>query len=323
MSSELASLSVEHELFMRTFFPTPPPARVVRQMQACLTDAWFDEGDFLFHHGEPPNRAFFIVEGCVELVRDEEEPWVFSEGSIVGILDANLNRPRGREARVLEPTHCLVLDVMDYFDILEDNFDFAERLMKRVFEMVHNMARNLPPQEVHPRQHGAPQQPWLSVRRLNDVQKLMILRSSVIGKSSPIQPLVSLARSAEERRISKDRTLLDQGDPLDHVMIVAEGLLRAESEGPPKIDAAFDPGSVVLGHTAFVETHAPMPVVASRPSLVLFIPFEALWDAMEDHFDLYRSVFSFLASEHERVRDNLSRLRPNTKDLARTFGGTR
>ena len=323
MSSEITSLSVQHELFMRTFFLTPPPARVVRQLQACLTDTWFDEGDVLFRRGEPANRVFFIVEGCVELVRDEEEPWAFSEGSVVGILDANLNRTRGREARVLEPTRCLVLDIMDYFDILEDNFDFAKGLMRRAFEMVHNMALNLPPTEVHPRNQGAPQQPWLSVRRLNDVQKLMILRASVIGKSSPIQPLVSLARSAEERRVSKDRNLLEAQDPLDHLMIVAEGLIRAETEGPPKIDAAFDPGSVVLGHSAFVETHAPMPLVARRPSLILSIRFEALWDAMEDHFALYRSVFTFLASEHERVRDRLARLRPNTKDLARTFGGTR
>lgn len=323
MSSELASISVEQSLFMRTFFPTSPPERVVRQMQTCLTSTWFDEGDVLFRKGEPPNQAFFIVEGCVQMVTEGEEPWLFTEGSIVGILDANLARPRVREARVLEPTHCLVLDMMDYLDILEDNFDFAEKLMRRVFEMVQKMALNLPPKEVHPRRHGVAQQPWLSVRRLNDIQKLMVLRSSVIGKHAPIQPLVSLARLAEERRLSKDKVLLEKGQALDHLMIVAEGLLRAESEEAPRVDAAFDPGSVVMGHTAFVATHAPMPVVASRPSLVLSIRFEALWDAMEDHFALYRSVFAFLAAEHERVRNRLSQLNPNTRDLAKTFGGAR
>ncbi|MEM1024884.1 MAG: cyclic nucleotide-binding domain-containing protein [Myxococcota bacterium] len=308
---------------MRSFFPSSPPERVVRQMQACLTSTWYDAGEVLFRAGEPANQAFFIVEGCVEMSTEGEEPWLFTDGSVVGILDANLARPRVREARVIEPTHCLVLDIMDYFDILEDNFDFAETLMRRVFGMVHNMALNLPPKEVHPRRHGAPQQPWLSVRRLNEIQKLMILRSSVIGKHSPIQPLVNLARLTQEQRLSKDRVLLEKDQPLDHLMIVAEGLLRAESEDVPKVDAAFDPGSVVLGSTAFVLDHAPMPVIASRPSLVLSIRIEALWDTMEDHFELFRSVFAYLASEHERVRNRLSQLNPNTRDLAKAFGGDR
>ena len=162
---------------------------------------------------------------------------------MVGILDANLNRTRGREARVLEPTRCLVLDVMDYFDIprrqlrLRGGLDAAG---------LRDGPQYGPEPPAHrgptPRNQGAPQQPWLSVRRLNDVQKLMILRASAIGKSSPIQPLVSLARSAEERRVSKDRNLLEAQDPLDHLMIVAEGLIRAETEGPPQDRRRLRPG---------------------------------------------------------------------------------
>ncbi|MGF1511575.1 MAG: cyclic nucleotide-binding domain-containing protein [Myxococcota bacterium] len=317
MSSDPSSIRVEHELFLRSFFASQPPQRVMRQFAAVLKDAYYTDGEVLFRGGDTAMNMYFIVDGLVSLSAEGKEPWLYGPSSVVGILDANLNRPYARTATALEETHALVLDTSEYYDIMEDNFDFARTVLLDVFQMVHKIALRLPPNEVFPRQRiRRIERPWLSVRRLNEVQKLMVLRASDFFQNAPIQPLVVLANSSVEKRLSRDRILTKKGDPLTHLWVVGEGRLRVENDDP-RIDGLFEAGSLVLGSAAFSTGTTPYTVTADIPSLVIGVPFELMWDMMEDHFRLARCAFAMVAHENERTRARMAELKGSTRDLAR------
>jgi CRP-like cAMP-binding protein len=315
VSSEPTSIRVEHELFIRSFFNTQPPKRVMHQFAASLQDAYYDAGETLFEEGQDPTYMYFVVEGAVVLKTEGKDPWEYGPSSVVGILDANLGRPYSRTARVLEDTHVLVIATSDYHDIMEDNFDFARAVLLDVFRMVHQLALRLPPNEVFPRSPlQRLERPWLSVRRLNEIQRLMILRATEFAQNAPIQPLVVLANAAVERRLSRGRTLMRRQDPMTHLWFVGEGRLRVEHDAPP-IDGVFEAGSLVLGAAAISDDPAPYDVTADRPTLVVGVPYELMWDMMEDHFRLARCAFAMVARENERTRARLSALRDNARDL--------
>jgi len=318
VSPDPHSIRVEHELFMRTFFAMQPPVRVMNQFASNLRDIYLDEGDVIFERGQPPRRIYFVVEGTVQMEDAEGLKWVFEARSLVGIGDANLGREHARTATAATDVHLLAVEVDDYFDILEDNFDFARTLLLSTCRRVHQLALGLPPEEVFPKPtERSLEAPWLAVEQLNDVQKLLILRNTDFAERAPIQPLVVLARSAVEKRLAPGDVLFDRGDPLNHVWFVGDGELSVQPE-QPKIRGRFQAGSFVLGIAGLGHEESPYRVDVDRESVVVGVPKEALYDMMEDHFGLARQAFAYLSRNNERVRTRLADLgHSNTEDIAR------
>ena len=127
MPADLGKQRVEHELFLRAFLSTKPPDRVATQLSRVTRDTHLVAGDVLFEAGEAPERLHFVASGRIRLDAPETAPWSVAAGSLLGVLDASIPRPRARTATAIEPTHVLTLDFVDYLDILEDNFGFAVR----------------------------------------------------------------------------------------------------------------------------------------------------------------------------------------------------
>lgn len=308
MSPEPQSIRVEHELFMRTFFAVQPPLRVMNQFASNVRDLYLDEGEVIFERGQPPRRIYFVVEGTVQMEDAQGLKWIFEARSLVGIGDANLGRPHARTATAATDVHLLAVEVEDYFDILEDNFDFARTLLLSTCRRVHELALELPPDEVFPAPtERSLEQPWLAVKRLNDVQKLLILRNTDFAEGAPIQPLVVLARAAVEKRLEPGDVLVDRDDALDRAWFVGDGLLVVERD-EPELRGRFQAGSFVLGIAGLGHDRSPYRVEAKEKSVVIGVPKEALYDMMEDHFGLARQAFAYLSRNNERVRARLADL---------------
>lgn len=316
MSSEPSSIRVEHELFIRTFFSLQPPARVMSQFASNVRDVYLDRGSVIFERGSPPRRIYFVVDGTVEMEDARGLRWVFESRSLIGIGDANLGRPHARTAKAATDVHLLAVDVDDYFDILEDNFDFACTLLLGTCRRVHELALRLPPDEVFPTPtERSLEHPWLAVQRLNDVQKLLILRNTDFAESAPIQPLVVLAQAAVEKRLRPGAVLLEAGQPLEHLWFVGDGHLTID-ERQPAVQARFQAGSFVLGIAGLGHDFSPYRVDVQRESVVIGVPKETLQDMMEDHFGLARQAFAYLSRNNERVRARLAALGRSTSDLS-------
>src|SRR5687768_4356614 len=101
---------VYRELFLRSFFPVKAPERVTNQLVTTMRDVDFPQGTVIFRAGDPPDQLFFIADGTVRLEAEGEKPWVFETASIIGILDAGLQRPHKRSAVAATDVHAIVID---------------------------------------------------------------------------------------------------------------------------------------------------------------------------------------------------------------------
>jgi CRP-like cAMP-binding protein len=69
----------------------------------------------------------------------------------------------------------------------------------------------------------------------------------------------------------------------------------------------YGSASLLGGGPSLADALARQSARAVTPAVVLRVREEDVYDVMEDHFDLARSVLSFLASENERRLDEAER----------------
>jgi len=308
------SIRVEHELFIRTFFAVQPPLRVMNQFASNVRDVYVDRGDVIFERGSPPRRIFFVVDGTVRMEDARGLKWVFGSRSLIGIGDANIGRPHARTAVADTDAHLLAVDIDDYFDILEDNFDFARTLLINTCRRVHELALELPPEDVFPQPTDRRvEHPWLAVHELNDVQKMLIIRNTDFAERAPVQPLVVLGRAAIEKRLKPGSVLIEQGESLTHAWFVGDGELTVDSAQPPA-RGWFRAGSFVLGIAGLGHDYSPYRVDVQSECVVVGVAKEALYDMMEDHFGLARQAFAYLSRNNERVRARRAALGRSSSD---------
>lgn len=333
MSSEV-QIRVEHELFVRSFFGMSPPPRVTRQLTARMRDRHFEAGEVLFQAKTPTRWIHFVVSGTVSMSEDSDDAWSFGPNSMIGIVDANLDRPHQRTARAVTEVHALAIELEDFYDILEDNFDFTRLMLIDAYAATWERSLKLPAEDILPHDPArVAERPWRSVRRLNEVQRLMILHGSCFANGGPVQPLVLLAQQSRERRVGRSEVVMEKGEALDAMWFVADGLLHVDSttvdpdyekrrwaarvrqtvhERP--VRGRFGPGEIILASAGLGSPRSPIDVVAAEDSVLVGVPREALWDMMEDHFGLARCALAYIARENERIRLRRSEL-GSSRDL--------
>jgi CRP-like cAMP-binding protein len=134
---------------------------------------------------------------------------------------------------------------------------------------------------------------------LHLLERLLTLEASRPFERAGMQPLLRLARAATERRLAEGETLVREGDAAGHCFVVVSGTVTLERAD---LAAPFGPAALVGAYAGFGQALWPGTVRALGAARVLAIRYDDLYDVMEDHFDLVRSVMAFLALERERLQ---------------------
>jgi CRP-like cAMP-binding protein len=138
------------------------------------------------------------------------------------------------------------------------------------------------------------------------VEKLAFLLDVKMLRGAGVQALADLAAVADEASFEAGDVVLQRGAERDRFLFVVEGDVRADRAGPDVV-RQFRYGHLVCGAASFGPWSAPWRAVASTPTRTLSLPIEAAFDAMEEHFDLARSVMSSLAARRQLVVEQLAR----------------
>ena len=291
------------EILARSFLGMRPPDRVMRQLGTIMREIDAPEGTVLYERGAPSNEVFMIREGRVALVGDDDSRWIFEDQSMIGVVDATLDRAHARTAVVEARVHGAKVAFADYLEVLEDNFDFTMRLMQRGFWLAYQTGLRLAPDGVFP----PPSEDVVLMHccegkdRLDTFARLTVLDRSVLLRDAPVQPLVTLANHAEEVRVGTGERILERGAPNTAFLIVATGLVECRRTDPDVV-ARFGPGDLVSGAAAVGSDENELDAVALEPSVLLRISREDLYDVMEDHFGVVRAMFAYNARDNARVR---------------------
>ena len=92
-----------------------------------------------------------------------------------------------------------------------------------------------------------------------------------------------------------------EGAPAPRLYVVANGLFSGV-RNEPKVETKFGVHRLLGGYAGLGQESWPLTMTALEPSHVIAISYEELFDVMEDHFDVVRSVSAFLAAERERLQ---------------------
>ncbi|HEU5077300.1 MAG TPA: cyclic nucleotide-binding domain-containing protein [Polyangiaceae bacterium] len=302
MSNDPGKKRVEHELFLRAFLSTKPPDRVAAQLSLVTRDAHLEPGELLFEAGQTPESLHFVAAGRIGLETPEGVTTTAEAGSVLDMLDASIPRPRMRTAIALERTHVLALDFADYLDILEDNFVFAVDTLRAGAESYCSLAERLGSTLAFERPDDLPSAS--ASAEMDVVERVLVLQHVGLFRGAPAQALVQLAHLAEIKRWKGGDYLFSRGDAVTEARIVTRGVVvMCHREDTPV--ASFGPHQIV-GDLGFLcaQTQA-FSARAEAPAVTIDVHIEDLFDVAEDHFDLWRSMLSYVARQRARLSESM------------------
>lgn len=134
---------------------------------------------------------------------------------------------------------------------------------------------------------------------LSLVDRIVTLRATRPFRRARIQTLASLAASADVLKLAPSDELFARAAPRRAHYVVALGEIETTRVEPAHRER-FGQGAFVLGPASFVRRIA-FDAIASRPSTVLRLSDEIVFDVSEDHADLSRSILTWLEEERDAL----------------------
>ncbi len=299
-----AQVPIEHQLVVRALMGKAFGGGSADRLALMSRETFFPAGKVIYRAGDAPRHVHFVVQGQVELAADGSEPWVLSGRGVFGVLDTELDRPHARTARALTDVRVISIRAEDWLDLVEDTFEFTRRRIRNNAEDLLRRGLSLSP-------HGgfvgmAPSHrrdeqlaPLVDLGEAGPFERLLVLHLTDVFERAGIQALIRLAAGATEVEATPGRVLVTEGEAARSILVVAAGEVEI-ARREPLIEAPFGVGRLVGGYAGIGHVRWPVSVHARGDARVLSIDYEDLFDVMEDHFDLVRSVMAFLA--HERLR---------------------
>ncbi|GMV12844.1 MAG: cyclic nucleotide-binding domain-containing protein [Polyangiaceae bacterium] len=303
--SDSAVERLERSLFMRTLFGSQSGPSV-EQVVALMSDVYFDAGQTVYRKGEASREIYFIVKGQVVLEAEGLAPWTFGARDGIGFQDAMQDSAHTRTARALSAVHALAFSVEDWFDVLEGNPELGRgavmghaRAVSRMIDELGFDAAFAPPGPGEPADLGRP--PGL-------VDRMLMLTDAPLLARAGIQAVAVLARLGRPRLIRQGGLLHKQGEARTSLCLVGQGELQLAREGEPAV-GRFGPGSVAGSLGMLARPRHDATLSAATDAVVLELDDDDFFEAMDDHFDLARAVFAYMAKERGRLMELIARRR--------------
>jgi CRP-like cAMP-binding protein len=288
---------VERELFLRSTIGRNLPS--ARELAELMRDVTFDAGALIYREGDAAEEIYFVLRGTVALFKTGGPRHEFGPGSVIGIFDVEQDKARARNALAVSDVALLALSAEDRLELLEDSFEHTRAIIRMNAARLDELARY----------GGGPLDPGTTLavkpEPLLLIERVFTLRDTPAFRRASIQALVSLAPAADEVRLAAGELLFERRQTRAVLYVVVAGCLELErSDGERE---RFGAASLLGGGASLGDALIRQSARALTAAVVLRIREEDLYDVMEDHFELARSLLGYLASEHERRLEDVER----------------
>ncbi|MBI3204622.1 MAG: cyclic nucleotide-binding domain-containing protein [Myxococcales bacterium] len=304
--AESAQRRVERSLFLRTLFGGSRSGATLERVAALMRDVPFAAGEVIYRQGQASHQIYFVVAGEVVLGAPGLTPWTFGPGDGFGFQDAMQEAPYARTAQAVTPVHALAFSVEDWFDVLEGHPELGRGALADHSVSVAAMIDELGLALAFPRAHPAPAAAGLD-RPVGLVERMLMLSDASLLVRAGIQAVAVLAQRSRP-------SLLSAGTPIARAGEARAGRLWFAGRGAVELRRGTEvghaaPGSLVGSLAILARERLDADLVAATDALVLELSEDDVLDVMDDHFDLARAVFSYMARERARLMELRARVR--------------
>jgi hypothetical protein len=290
---------LQHELTARLLrlravpvFQTMTPADLTRVAEALKTRT-FRKGQHLLREDEPPTSMFMLDLGTVTMRRKGHCVGVVKAPGAVGFLSLLARNAGGMD--VVADTYVegfeLTVDVFD--DIFEDHFQVLFGMIRWVAQRLLSETRDRPaPPLTLPE---FPFEHFISDQELGIVERIFLMRSTIVFKGANVNSVARLAAAMKEVRIDESRTLWEPGDLSTGPYFIVKGkgrLIWNDGAAEQKVGTGY----VVGGAESIVGVPRWNRFVMDGPGVLLKGSREGLVDMFEDDHGVAIHFLSVLAS---------------------------
>ncbi|MCA1759487.1 MAG: cyclic nucleotide-binding domain-containing protein [Bacteroidales bacterium] len=99
----------------------------------------FEKGETLFAENEPSDALYIIAKGSIQLYRNKQIISKITENQAAGVLGFFDQEPRIFSAVCENTCQVLVIDAMDFFDLLEDKVHITRHLLRFFVTQLRNL----------------------------------------------------------------------------------------------------------------------------------------------------------------------------------------
>lgn len=290
-----ASERVLRAIFLRSLFGDSAVLTAVERIGSMMRTVTCRAGMTIYRQGEASDYLYFIVDGHVALDAPGEPRWTFGPRDGLGFQDAMQDQPHARTALALTDVTALAFSVDDWMDVLDDHSELSRGAIMNHARSVRAKFAELAPDGGFAPVEAALVQPDLG-DEVGLVERMVMFSEAPCFERSGIQAVASLARVAQVRRLKRGETLLAVGERPQGIYLVGAGMLSAERK-EPELRAQFAPGSLAVGLSFLGVESSDITLFAEWDALVLSVAEDDFFDIADDHFDLMRAVFSYMARE--------------------------
>jgi CRP-like cAMP-binding protein len=278
-------------------------AWVIGRLTSILEEHELHAGQTLFRAGVPLDFLYFMRDGEVRFTRDDAPPWTLRGRWFLGAFDVASDRPAMRTATAVADFYAMRVSAADWVELLEDSFQLARSAVvngsRALMRLEERVATNAPASSRDPDVSTAP--PGV----LNLMERLGLLLRVRMFRGTGVQALAELAAVSRQMEFAVGDNLLGHEPAHDHLILVVDGDALAERESPV-VRRQYRRGDLVCAAGVLGGVVDGWQARATTPVRAIAIPIYALFDLMEEHFDLVRSTLVALGVHRELLLEHLA-----------------
>jgi CRP-like cAMP-binding protein len=282
---------------------------VIDRITSILDECYFRAGQKLFSAGEPLDSVYFMQDGQVLFTRDGGPSWTLKGRWVLGGFEVLGDRPVAHTATALEDVYGMRVSAVAWVEMLEDSSQLARSAVVNASRAVTLLEERVPTWQRMPPDATL----LVSIapsRAMTLVERLALLLDVHVLRFAGVQALADLAAVSEEVFFAAGEIVVERGVEHERMIRIVDGEALAEREGPTVVRHQ-GPGDLVCGTAILGRSAGAWQARAVTPTRGISFPIEALFDLMEEHFDLVRSILSALGARREQLLERMATESPN------------
>ena len=278
-------------------------AWVIDRMTSMLEERDFSAGQTLLSAGEPVESILFMQDGDVRCTQSGGLSCTMQGRWVIGGFEVLADRPATYAATALRDFQGMQVPAAAWVELLEDSPRLSRQLTVNASRTVARLEERIP--------KDAPSSPVVPAALspfpggLALVERLALLLDVRMLRLAGVQALVDLAAVSRHLSFAEGELIVKRGVESEHLVRVVEGEVSGDCAAP-EVVRRFGPGDLVCGAAILGGVAGPWQARAIVPTSGLSFPIEALFDLMEEHFDLVRSTLVALGSRRQVQQAHLA-----------------